>query len=93
MISADISHLQLVIDALKSARFCDTDWMKLGLKLALQYPDLKSIKKNNDDDSERLMECLCLWFNSGSVRTWEMLASALEELDQATAEHIRKKCK
>ena len=67
--------------------------MKLGLKLGLQYPDLRSIKKNNDDDSERLMECLHLWFNSSSIRTWEMLAIALEVLDRTAAEHIRKKCK
>ncbi|XP_019855983.1 PREDICTED: uncharacterized protein LOC109584611 [Amphimedon queenslandica] len=91
LLSLDISHLQLVRDALKSGKFSDADWLNLGLKLGLQYPDLKSIKKDNDSNSERLMECLSLWLNSSSVRTWEMLASALEELDRAAAEHIRKK--
>ena len=93
MVSTDISHLQLVRNALKSGKFSDADWLNLGLELGLQYSDLKSIKKDNDSNSERLMECLCLWLTSSSIRTWEMLASALEELDRTAAEHIRKKCK
>ena len=92
MISKDISNLQLVRDALKSAKFTDADWFDLGLKLGLEYSDLKSIEKDKDSNSTRLRESLGVWLSSNSVCTWEMLASALEELDRAAAEHIRKKC-
>uniref|UniRef100_A0A1X7SK41 Death domain-containing protein n=1 Tax=Amphimedon queenslandica TaxID=400682 RepID=A0A1X7SK41_AMPQE len=91
LVLLDISKLQLVRDALKSAKFTDADWFDLGLKLGLEYSDLKSIEKDKDSNSTRLRECLGVWLSSNSVCTWEMLASALEELDRAAAEHIRKK--
>ena len=91
MVSTDSSHLQLVRDALKSGKFSDADWFDLGLQLTLQYSDLRSIESGKDNNSTRLRECLVLWLSSS--RTWEMLASALEKLDRAAAEHIRKKCK
>ena len=89
--STDRSHLQLVRDALKSGNFSDANWFDLGLQLNLQYSDLKSIENDKDSNSTRLRECLGLWLSS--IRNWEMLASALEKLDRAAADHIRKKCK
>ena len=78
---------------MKSGKFADANWFDLGLKLDLEYSELKNIEKDKSSSSECLRECLALWLTSSSVCTWEMLASALEELDQTAAEHIRTKCK
>ena len=91
----DISHLELVRDALKKSHFTDANWFDLGLKLKLPYPQLKNIEDSYGKNPPRcLTECLSLWLMSASTRTWETLAIALEDMDQnATAQHIRKTCK
>ena len=91
----DISHLDVVRDALKEGNFTDANWFDLGLKLKLPYPQLKNIKASClNDPSQCLLECLSLWLMSANTRTWETLAIALERMNQnATAQHIRKTCK
>uniref|UniRef100_A0A1X7TIT3 SH3 domain-containing protein n=1 Tax=Amphimedon queenslandica TaxID=400682 RepID=A0A1X7TIT3_AMPQE len=88
----DITHLQLVRDALKESHFIDANWFDLGLALNLPYPQLKNIEDTYVNNPSRcLRECLSLWLTSANNRTWESLASALERMNQKPAAgHIHK---
>lgn len=87
--------MQFVRDALRRSNFIDVKWFDLGLELELPCTQLKSIEDGCRSDSSRcLRECLSLWLTSAHARTWAMLASALERINQvAVAEIIRRTCK
>ncbi|XP_019853778.1 PREDICTED: uncharacterized protein LOC109583047 [Amphimedon queenslandica] len=81
----DITHLQLVRDALKESHFIDADWFDLGLELKLPYPQVKNIEDTYVNNPSRcLRECLSLWLTLSNC-TWESLASALERMNQKPA--------
>ncbi|XP_003390803.2 PREDICTED: uncharacterized protein LOC100632849 [Amphimedon queenslandica] len=87
----NVKHLKLVRDALKESHFIDANWFDLGVELNLPYPDLANIRaKWSNDPSQCLLECLSLWLTSANNRTWESLASALDKMNHAAAEHVRK---
>uniref|UniRef100_A0A1X7TCF5 Death domain-containing protein n=1 Tax=Amphimedon queenslandica TaxID=400682 RepID=A0A1X7TCF5_AMPQE len=82
----DITHLQLVRDALKKSHCIDANWFDLGLELKLLNPQLKNIEDTYVNNPSRcLRECLSLWLTSANNRTWESLASALERMNQKPA--------
>ena len=53
-----------------------TDWMRLGLSLQLPPHELDRIKRNWNDETDRLQNVVSLWLDTGNA-SWRALVVAL----------------
>ena len=83
------------LETVKDALGFFADWNNLGLKLDLHPNLLERISKNNHDVDDRLDKVLRNWLNKETMHkrtpTWSALVAALEPINYALSEKIRKK--
>ena len=85
----DITHLDEVLELLKSSRFLECNWMILGLNLGLIKDTLDTIEARHGTDVTRcLLECLSNWLrrvdkvDERGGPTWKTLAGALKKIGE-----------
>ena len=97
-ISLDISHLDEILQVLRTCNFSPPNWFPLGLSLGLLKPTLDTIEDEHRHNVSRcLLECISQWLNKADKviekggPTWDSLASALRNIGEvAAAEKISK---
>ena len=83
------------LDKVKDALGFFSDWNNLGLKLDLHPDLLEGISKSYQDVYDRLDQVLRNWLNKKTMHkkkpTWSALVAALESINYALSEKIKKK--
>ena len=69
-----------------------TDWKTIGTLLGLPEHILEKIKTDEDTARDRLQKMLSEWLKQVESPTWKALADAVESINKAKAEEIRKHC-
>ena len=78
-VHADISHLSVLLTALKCIR---SDWFDLGVHLRVNYGALKAIEANNKKVNNCVREMLAAWLiGQGGKCTKQALETALSKID------------
>ena len=69
-----------------------TDWKFIGLKLGIKKTTLDNIKKDCDDENERMLEMLASWLRRESqkqpVPSWNILFTTLSKYDSIQTTQI-----
>lgn len=72
-----------ILNVLHKAEFADAHWFQLGQQLGLKRPALLNIGANRCDDPYLCMcDVISWWLNNDLSKSWEKLATAVENTDQ-----------
>ena len=91
-ISTDISHLDEILQVLRTCNFSPPKWYTLGVDLGLLKPTLDTIEDEYPHNVSRcLLECISQWLKKADKvikkgePTWDSLASALRNIGEVAA--------